>query len=79
MGNHKRTLHRGSLMGLRNSAIRRPRRFNKHNAALTRRRKKVRWLLAQRARVRNYRRFFLAQSALTSQAEASRKNAQAER
>ncbi|WP_299591446.1 hypothetical protein [uncultured Microbulbifer sp.] len=60
-------------MGLRNSAIRRPRRFNKHNAALTRRRKKVRWLLAQRARVRNYRRFFAIQSALSAKGEASRK------
>ena len=66
-------------MGLKNSAIRRSRRFNKHNAALTHRRKKVRWLMAQRARVRNYRRFFLAQSALTAQAEASRKSAEVDR
>jgi len=65
-------------MGLKNSTIRRPRRFNKQNAALSRRRKKVRWLLAQRARVRNYRRFFLAQSVLTSQAEASRNGERAE-
>ena len=65
-------------MGLKNSAIRRPRRFNKHNAALTRRRKKVRWLLAQRARVRNYRRFFQIQNEMGSQADAARKNAKPE-
>ncbi|WP_043317301.1 hypothetical protein [Microbulbifer sp. HZ11] len=59
-------------MGFRRTSIRRPRRFNKHNAALTRRRKKVRWLLAQRARVRNYRRFFQAQSELVARAEAAR-------
>lgn len=57
-------------MGLRNSTIRRPRRFNKHNAAMTRRRNKVRWLLGQRARVRNYRRFFQIQSELAEKAQA---------
>lgn len=61
-------------MGLRNSTIRRPRRFNKHNAALARRRKKVRWLLAQRARVRNYRRFFETQCELVAKGEAARKD-----
>lgn len=60
-------------MGLRNTVIRRPRRFNKHSTTVARRRKKVRWLLAQRARVRNYRRFFQAQNALTAKAEAARK------
>ena len=60
-------------MGLRNASMRRPRRFNKHNAAIARRRKKVRWLLAQRARVRNYRRFFQVQSTLVAQAEAGRR------
>ncbi|MBN8430854.1 hypothetical protein JF535_08310 [Microbulbifer salipaludis] len=63
-------------MGLRNSTIRRPRRFKRHNAVVARRRKKVRWLLAQRARVRNYRRFFMVQSELTAKAEASRKGTQ---
>ncbi|HEY8570220.1 hypothetical protein [Microbulbifer sp.] len=59
-------------MGLRNSVIRRPRRLNKHNATLARRRKKVRWLLAQRARVRNYRRFFNVQCEIGARAEARR-------
>ena len=65
-------------MGLRNTVIRRPRRFNKHNATVARRRKKVRWLLAQRARVRNYRRFFQVQCELTAKAEAKRKDNQPE-
>ena len=59
-------------MGLRNSVIRRPHRLNKHNATLARRRKKVRWLLAQRTRVRNYRRFFQAQCEICARAEANR-------
>ncbi|WP_428820616.1 hypothetical protein [Microbulbifer sp. MCCC 1A16149] len=65
-------------MGLRNSVIRRPRRFNKQSATAARRRKKVRWLLAQRARVRNYRRFFLIQSELTARAEIARSGEQPE-
>ncbi|WP_078084718.1 hypothetical protein [Microbulbifer mangrovi] len=65
-------------MGLRNSVIRRPRRFNKHSTSAAGRRKKVRWLLAQRARVRNYRRFFLIQGELTAKAEAARNGEQPE-
>ncbi|GAB2522972.1 hypothetical protein [Microbulbifer agarilyticus] len=59
-------------MGLRSAKIRRPRRFNRHNAVQSRRRKKVLWLAAQRARIRNYRRFFIRQEALTTEAEAGR-------
>ncbi len=57
-------------MGLRSSVLRRPRRLNRHKASIARRRKKVRWLLAQRARVRNYRRFFHAQCEIAARAEA---------
>ncbi|WP_288132749.1 hypothetical protein [Microbulbifer sp.] len=46
-------------MAVRNRKVRRPRRLNKHDTTLVRRRKKVRWLLAQRVRVRNYRRKFM--------------------
>ncbi|QIL88521.1 hypothetical protein ACONUD_08995 [Microbulbifer harenosus] len=59
-------------MGLRNTVLRRPRRLNKHNATLSRRRLKMRWLLAQRARVRNYRRFFHTQCEIAALAETKR-------
>ncbi|WGL17586.1 hypothetical protein PVT68_04660 [Microbulbifer bruguierae] len=62
-------------MGLRNSVIRRPRRLNKHNATLARRRKKVRWLLAQRSRVRSYRRFFRIQCELGDKAREEQRKA----
>ena len=45
-------------MGTRNSVIRHKRKLNRHSSTLCRRRQKVRWLLAQRARVRSYRRSF---------------------
>ncbi|MCA0894307.1 hypothetical protein [Microbulbifer agarilyticus] len=57
-------------MGLRSAKIRRPRRFNRHNAVQSRRRKKVLWLAAQRARIRNYRRFFAEQEEIVIEAEA---------
>ncbi|AQQ68444.1 hypothetical protein Mag101_12985 [Microbulbifer agarilyticus] len=59
-------------MGLRSTKIRRPRRFNRHNAVQSRRRKKVQWLTGQRARIRNYRRFFERQNELVAEAEAGR-------
>ncbi|MCK7598276.1 hypothetical protein M0G74_13415 [Microbulbifer sp. CAU 1566] len=61
-------------MGLRNNVLRRPRRFNKHKATIVRRHKKVRWLAAQRARVRNYRRFFRIQSELGVKADEERRD-----
>ena len=45
-------------MGVRNSGIRRKRKLNRHSSPLCKRRQKVRWLLAQRVRVRAYRRSF---------------------
>jgi len=45
-------------MGVRNSVIRHKRRLNRHGTPLGKRRQKVRWLLAQRARVRAYRRSY---------------------
>ena len=50
-------------MGVRNSGIRHKRRLNRHSNPLCKRRQKVRWLLAQRVRVRAYRRWFAAEDA----------------